>query len=172
MALLFNHVGTNNLIGGASLIEVRQRGRKIYSAIKAGGKQSIRKLAQATALSKSSVQRYLQGWSKRDAHPEAHFWETEAGQNWLGRLIFAVLYEFGIQGGAGGEKLSRFFKRIHLEKHVGVSPTALRRQLGQMEKLLGEYQRLHEGQQCNGGKPREVVAGADETFFNDLMILV
>jgi hypothetical protein len=47
------------------LIEVRQRGRKIYTAIKAGGKQSVRKLAQATALSKSSVQRYLQAWSKR-----------------------------------------------------------------------------------------------------------
>ena len=154
------------------MIDVRPRGRKIYSAIKAGGKQSIRQLARATALSKSSVHRYLKACSKRALHPEAQFWETEAGQRWLGRLIYAVLYEFGIQGGAGGEKLSGFFKRIHLEKHIGVSPTALRRQLRQMEALLAEYQRLHEGQQRRGGQPREVVAGADETFFDEQMILV
>ena len=166
------YVATNNLIEGGSLIEVRQRGRKIYTAIKAGGKQSIRQLARATALSKSSVQRYLQAWSKRAIHPEAPFWETEAGQKWLSRLICAVLYEFGIQGGGGGEKLSRFFKRIHLEKHIGVSPTTLRRQLRQMEELLGEYQRFHEAHQRAGGKTREAVVGGDETFFNDLMILV
>jgi len=151
---------------------VRERGRKIYSALKAGGKQSIRQLAEATKLPKSSVQRYLQAWSKRDRHAEAHFWETEVGQEWLGRLVAAVLYEFGIQGGAGGEKLSRFFKRIHLEKHIGVSPTALRGQLKQMEELLAEYQGVHEAQQRDGARVREVVACGDETFFNDRLMLV
>lgn len=64
------------------------------------------------------MQRYLQAWSKRDIDPEAQFWEAEAGQKWLSRLVCAgVLYELGTQG-AWGEKLSRFFKRVRLENRV------------------------------------------------------
>jgi hypothetical protein len=54
--------------------------------------------------------------------------------------------------------------------HVGVSPSALRTQLQQMENLLPEFQRMCEARQTGEGA-KAVMAG-DETFFNDLMVLV
>ncbi len=69
--------------------------------------------------------------------------------------------------------MSRLFKRIRLEKHFGASPTALLTQLRRMEELLAEYQKVHEEQQRQeSDTPRKVIAGGDETFFRDLMMLV
>ncbi len=69
--------------------------------------------------------------------------------------------------------MSQLFKRIRLERHFGASPTALLTQLRRMDALLSEYQKVHEEQQRQeAGTPRNVIAGGDETFFRDLMMLV
>jgi hypothetical protein len=39
----------------------------------------------------------------------------------------------------GADKLSRFFKLIRIDTHVGISSSALHRQLSQMEGLLPFY---------------------------------
>ena len=49
------------------------------------------------------------------------------GRNWLIRLVVATLLVFGLKRGVGAETLSEFFARLHLEAHVGCSPSALRR---------------------------------------------
>ena len=64
-----------------------------------------------------------------------------------------------------------FFKRICIDTHVGVSPTALRGKLKQIEELAIEYQRIQEKQQRQTNKPREVIAAGDETFFKEMMLL-
>jgi hypothetical protein len=146
---------------------IRQRIIKIVSEIEEKGKQSIRKIAKVVGIDKSSVHRHLKRVSKRNCHPESSFWETKSGHDWLHRLVFAVLYDFGIKGGAGAERLSCFFKRIRIEKHIGVSPTALLTLLRCMED-----RQVHEKQQQQTGKSWEVVASGDETFFNEEMMLV
>ena len=82
------------------------------------------------------------------------------------------MYDFAICEGVGAGKLSRFFKRIRLDKHFGASPTTLLTQLKRMEDLIAAYQQVHEEQQRQTGTCRDVIAGGDETFFRDLMMLV
>src|SRR5215467_8666086 len=95
----------------------------IFNAIRAHGKQSIRRLAAQTGLSKSGVHRHLQAINRRDRYPESSLWETEAGRNWLIRLVVATLFVFGLKRGVGAETLSEFFCRLHLEAHLGCSPS-------------------------------------------------
>ena len=97
-------------------------------------------------------------------------WATEAGEAWLKLLMAAVLYSFGRECHVGADRLSRFFKLIRIDTHVGVSPSALRQQLSHMESLLPLFQ-----QQCEKdapAQPRSAVMAMDETFFGDFMILV
>ena len=44
--------------------------------------------------------------------------------------MFAVLYKFGLQCAVGADALSDSFKLIRIGTHVGLSPSALRTQLG------------------------------------------
>lgn len=121
-------------------------------------------------ISKSSVHRHLQAKEKRDRYPESHLWETEKGAEWIRLLFFAVLYKFGLEGGMGADRLSDFFKMIHLDTHIGVSPSALRTQLSKIETRLPQFQALCEEQ--TGKSPRKSVLAMDETFFGNFMILV
>src|SRR5215207_7108318 len=99
---------------------------QIFNSIRENGTQSIRRLAERTGLSKSSVHRHLQAIGRRDRYPESWLWETEAGRLWLLRLLVATLFIFGLKRGVGADTLSEFFGRLHLEAHVGCSPSALR----------------------------------------------
>jgi hypothetical protein len=97
-------------------------------------------------------------------------WETEAGAAWLGLLVFAALYSFGLRHHVGADALSDFFRLIRLDTHVGVSPGALRTRLRQMEALLPVFQ-----QNCEASAPAPIhkaVVAADETFFGEILILV
>jgi hypothetical protein len=97
-------------------------------------------------------------------------WETEAGEAWLKLLMVAVLYVFGMESHVGADKLSRFFKLIHIDTHIGVSPSALRQQLSHMESLLPLFQQHCENTVSD--QPRSTVLAMDETFFGDFLILV
>jgi len=152
---------------------VRSRDTKVFGTLAEFGKQSLRKMAQATGLSKDSVARSLTALSKRDKYPESHLWETEEGQAWLRRMVVAMLYEFGVKGNQGAERMSEFLKRIRVDTHVGSSPSALRSLVRQIEKALADFQQEQEAQQAEQeGEGREIVASGDETFFNDEMVMV
>jgi len=127
-------------------------------------------LAEWIQGSKSSVHRHQQATVRRSQHPESKLWETPEGDAWLIRLVFATLYVFGLQRHVGADTISEFFKLLHLETHVGVSPTALRTLLAQMEALLPQFQ-----QACEASLPdktRPAVLAADETFPGDGLLLV
>ena len=120
--------------------------------------------------SKSSVHRHRKAQARRHQYPESALWETEAGEAWLKLLMVAVLYSFGMECHVGADKLSRFFKLIRIDTHVGISPSALRQQLSRMESLLPLFQ-----QRCESGvsaQARSAVVAMDETFFGDFLILV
>lgn len=70
----------------------------------------------------------------------------------------------------GADRLSDFFEMVRLNTPIGVSPSALRNQLSQMEKHLPVFQTLCEEQA--GNSPRKAVVAMDETFFGSFMILV
>ncbi len=150
---------------------VRKRDSKVLSNIAEYGKQSLRKIAQATGLSKDSVARSIEVTFKRDEYPESAMWEGEAGQEWLRRMVIAMMYEFGLKGNQGAERMSEFLKRIRVEKHVGVSPTALRTMIREIEKELVRYQCEQEAGQKEG-EVRQIAAAGDETWLGEKMLLV
>ncbi|MBC8554619.1 MAG: hypothetical protein H8D23_33830 [Candidatus Brocadiales bacterium] len=132
----------------------------------------MRKIAGKIGVSKSSVQRHKKAIISRQCFPESEFWETEAGINWLMRMYVAVLLEFGINCGVGADQISRFFKRIRIDQHIGVSASSNRKRMQLIEKALIEYQRSHEEIAKNSGKEIEIVGSGDETFFGEIMMLV
>jgi len=51
-------------------MKLRQRSQKVFEAIKEGGKRSIRKIAEATGIAKSSVHRHQQAMRRRNQYEE------------------------------------------------------------------------------------------------------
>ena len=149
---------------------IREASFKIYSLYREGVPRSLRQLAKASGCSKSGAQRHIKAIEQRDQYPESLFWESEEGHVWLRLLVFASIFNFGIRGGIGAESLSGFFYMIRIGTHVGVSPSAIRERLRQMEQLLPEFQRMCEKEFPK--EPRKVTVAMDETFFGQFLILV
>jgi hypothetical protein len=143
----------------------------IFNSIREHGKQSIRSLAARTGLSKSSVHRHLQAIEHRDCYPESSFWETEAGRTWLIRLVVATLFVFGLKRGGGAETLSAFFGRLHLEAHVGCSPSALRTVMDTLERLILETAAVWEKEGIAHGEICPVMGAVDETFLQRMLLV-
>lgn len=143
----------------------------IFNAIREQGQQSVRRLAERTGLSKSSVHRHLQAINRRDRYPEAAFWETEAGRNWLIRLVVATLFVFGLKRGVGADTLSEFFGRLHLEAHVGCSPSAQRRVMHTLERIILDTAAAWEQAGVAHGEIRPIIGAVDETFLQRLMLV-
>jgi Family of unknown function (DUF6399)/IclR helix-turn-helix domain len=143
----------------------------LFNAVREHGKQSIRRLADRTGLSKSSVHRHLQAIDRRDRYPESSLWETEAGRAWLIRLVVATLFVFGLKRGVGAETLHEFFSRLHLAAHVGCSPSALRTVMHLLERLLLETATAWEKEGIAHGEIRPVIGAVDETFLQRMMLV-
>jgi Family of unknown function (DUF6399)/IclR helix-turn-helix domain len=144
---------------------------RVFKCLCDHGRQSVRRMAQQTGLSKSSVHRLQHALERRHGHPESWLWETEVGRQWLTRLVVATLYTFGLKRGVGMDTMHEFFARLHLETQVGCSPTALRRVLQALEVALLETAAAWEQEGCANGEGREVIGAVDETFL-ERMILV
>jgi DNA-binding Lrp family transcriptional regulator len=148
-----------------------ERDRKVFNELKERGRRSLRKIGVACKLSKDAVRRALQALSGRNRHPESELLETEAGWGFACRLIIAAIFVFGLKSNVGASRLSEFFHLVRLEKRAGVSPTALRNIMMRMEDAVLRYGEKQEA--GREGKPlREIIAGGDETFFNEMAILV
>src|SRR3989441_3418395 len=143
---------------------------QIFNCLCDNGKESVRRIAQKTGFSKSSVHRLQQARERRDTHPESWWWETEDGRCWLIRLVVATLYTFGFTRGVGAETISEFFGRLHLETHVGCSPSALRGVMHALEHVILETATAweHEGATAGGGGP--LIWAGGETFLGGMML--
>jgi IclR helix-turn-helix domain len=144
---------------------------RIFHTIREHGQQSIRRLAEHTGLSKSSVHRHLQAITHRDRYPESSLWETEAGRTWLLRLVVATLFVFGLKRGVGAETLSEFFGCLHLEAHVGCSPSALRSVMHTLERIILETAAGWAQAGTAHGELRPIIGAVDETFLQRMMLV-
>ncbi len=153
-------------------MDLRGRCQPIFTVLRERGTQSIRQLAQATGLPKSSVDRYCKGLRERARQaPEAELWEQERGAQWL-RVLVAVLLVFGLKGGVGVERISEFFHRIRLARYLAVSPSALRSLRTQMEEVILAYPAEQEQQIGQPARRVPMIAGADETFFEQVILVM
>jgi len=132
----------------------------------------VRKLAQATGIPKSSVGRHRQALEKRSVVAESVFWERSQGQVWLRRLVFAVIYEFGIKGGVGVDRMSAFFQRVHLDQHLGCSASALESLRTDLNTVLLAYPEDQLSRLTALASAIELCAGVDETFFDEPILVL
>lgn len=151
---------------------MRLRIQKIVSSFGCSPvKASVRKIAEVIEISKSSAHRLVVAIRKRDRHPESYFWETVEGERWLKLLVCGTLFHFGIRHGVGAEMISDFFKLLHLEKHIGVSPSSIKKMRKKIEEIIIEFQEIH--QTCDiSEKPLKIVGGVDETFFKEMILVL
>jgi DNA-binding transcriptional ArsR family regulator len=154
-------------------MDIRGRCQQIFSVLRELGPQSIRKLAKATGLPKSSVDRHRKALHERAREvPEAELWEHERGAPWRRVLVLAVVFVFSRKGGVGVERLSEFFHRVRLERYLAVSPSALRSLQTPMEAIILAYQAEQEQRLGQAGRRLEIIAGADETFFDQVVLVM
>lgn len=147
------------------------KSRLVFNYFYWDAKQSIRDVAQKTGFSKSSVHRLKQAILRRGHHPESWFWETDEGHQWLGRLVVATLYCFGLKRGVGAETMSEFFTRLDLHTRVGSSPSAIRTLMQGLERTVIDTAQSWEQQGVRSGQGREVIGAVDETFFEKTMLV-
>jgi len=144
---------------------------RIFNYLCDHGRQGVRRIAQQTGLSKSSVHRLQQAMARRGRHPESWLWETEEGRRWLTRLVVATLYLFGCKRGVGIDTMSEFFVRLRLETQVGCSPSALRGVMQTLEATILATSGAWEQDGMAAGEVREIIGAVDETFLEQMMLV-
>lgn len=149
---------------------IRQRGQKIFQAVKEKSLPGIEAIASATGISKSSVHRHQQAIERRNQYPESEWWETEAGSAWLKLLVLGSIFFFGIKHGIGVGELSQFLRALRLGLHVGCSPSALDKLKQQMKDTIEAYE-VAQAEYCQPQEGQGICVGADEVFFG-LPVLV
>lgn len=146
--------------------------QQVFSVLQTTANTSVRAIAQMTGIPRSSVQRYKAGIARRNQYRAAHLWEREEGYQWLCLLVWATVYVFGIMRGVGAESISYFFILLHLQAHIGISPTAIRTIRREMEAQILRYGVEQESEQQQRSKcSLEVCVGADETFFHEMLLV-
>ena len=151
---------------------VNQNLNRIYDHIKETGNKNCRRLASLFKTSSSSIFRKLKQIKSRSHICGARFFETEEGQNWLKKLIVAIIMIFAILCGVGGERIALFFSLLELRHFVGLSERSINRITQKIEELIEQYGIKHDSNIKAQLKSLDVILGADETFFDNLMILV
>jgi len=145
---------------------------KTYDAIKSQGKKSLSKLAKLTKETKSNIYRKIKKIKSRSKVKGADFFETSEGEKWLRHLVIATTLVFGLQGKIGEDRLALFFEIIGVTQFVGVSGSSMGRLKNSMMQKLQAYQAELQPQLDEIAAGLSVVTGADETFFDRLLILL
>lgn len=153
-------------------MNLRERTQAIFANLWEQGNCSIRRIAAATGMTKSSVHRHRQAIERRNQYPESPLWEMPSGHQWLQRLVWAVVYVFGVKHGIGNDTLSEFFQLLRLERHIGVSPSALQGVRVKLERQILSYHQEQQKQLQQVPTKVEVCAGADETFFEQMVLVL
>ena len=149
-----------------------KRCQKVWQATYHSTRTSFRCLAKKINLSKSSIHRLYHRILNRNQYPESQLWETEPGQQWLRLLVLATIFVFSLQGGIGCERISQFFHLLRLQRHIAVSPTALRSLRAQMESTIIDYQKQQHESIKEISSHIQVCAAADETFFDQVILVM
>jgi hypothetical protein len=144
---------------------------RVFNCLCEHGTQRVRRIAQKTGFSKSSVHRLQRAMARRDHHPESWLWETEDGRQWLMRLVVATLYTFGLKRGVGMDTIHEFFTRLRLETQIGCAPSALRSVMETLEALLMETTAAWEEDGIAHGEVREIIGAVDETFLEQMLLV-
>src|SRR5688500_19660121 len=89
-----------------------------------------------------------------------------------GDRYLATLFVFGLKRGVGAETISVFFSHLHVEAHVGCSPSALRHIMHTLEALILETGAAWEQEGIAQGEIRPVIGAVVEIFMQDMQLVI
>ncbi len=136
--------------------------------------KSVRRLSSELGKPKSTVHYQMQKQDNRVKDETTRFFESEAGESFLKRLIISTLYTFCLKGGVGAGRAHEFFERIQIQTHAGLSESSILRILEEIEELLLKYKELQESDLKESSASRtelEVVLGIDETWLDEMVLV-
>ncbi len=152
-------------------INIFHRRQCVAQALSTKAEQTVAQLADSLGISKSSAQRHRQALQSQQADVVKAFWSSGAGMEYLVRVVVLVVYCFGLKGGVGAESISRFFRLMGLDEHVGSSASAIRTIKHQLVETIHTYGSIqHANVTLPAGK--RVVLGSDETFFKHPILVL
>jgi hypothetical protein len=138
----------------------------LHDYIKGGKKASYRKLGSTFKTSATSIFRKIKRIKSRSHITGAEFFESENGQKWLIKLVIAIVTVFGIMCNIGAERLTLFFSLLSITAFIGVSARSIGRIEGAIENAIEEYRIIYDEKIKKAASNINIIAGADETFFN------
>ncbi len=144
---------------------------KISNYLSSNEDASVRDIGQGTDIAKSTVQDDLQRRKQADQYEESQFWESEAGYNFLRRLIVGAIYTFAIKGGVGAGRISEFMEYLRISPHVGVSESSIQKIIKQIEQLIKSYKEARSEEIKAIKEEIEVVLGVDETWLDEMYLV-
>ena len=140
--------------------------------VRKNGKQTCRNLADILGTSKSSVHRRQQKEEKRSHTPAASFFESEEGRRFILRVVIAAIFVFGITVGVGAKRISLFFTLINISQFAAVSTSRIFKIENDIEELIIKFKDKADSNVKSKASDLDITVGADETFFDHLMLLV
>ena len=144
--------------------------KKIGSIFKRREK-TVRQISLETGIPKSTVQYHKGAIANRVAESGTDFWETQAGMDFIIRLVIATVYMFALKSGNGAGRLREFFELLEIGRYTGVSETTILKIIKRVEELILSYKEAVEADMVEKAVSIKLILGVDETWF-DKMYLV
>jgi len=150
----------------------RGKDKSLFSRIKKITHRSFLKLSQLTSESDSTAIRGSKGAQSSNGMTSEQFFETVEGAQFLRGLLLTVVFVFGLKGKIGAPTLALFFNTLSLQSYVPASESTLGRLKVLMMQALIIYSKELQPKLIKLSHGIEIIAGADETFFERLMIML
>ena len=134
---------------------------------------SEREFSNSQGIPKSTLQGWRYSREKIDAPPtQIEFFESEIGQCFLERLVYAVIFHLHECGSVSLNLVSACFKDIGISKFFASSPTYLKKLARSMQDEVANFGKEQVATMSKNMSPRKISVAQDETFFNGQPCLV
>ena len=154
---------------------IKKLWHQISAYRKSNPNNSIRQTSKALGVSKDTVYRQRKQTLARRKFSESEFWDSEAGQQFIKRLIVSAIYTFCIKGGIGAGRVEEFMHQIRIGTHAGISESSIYRMMKEIEVSILRYKELIEQDLTIQSKEQleylEVVLGLDETWLHKMLLV-
>lgn len=154
---------------------MKKKWSQIFSFKQAHPDASEREISKSLDIPRSSVNYNKTRVKRNTPYNESIFWESEAGQLFIKRLVISTIYNFAIKGGVGADRISDFLKQLRLQTHVGVSSSSILRTIREVECQILLYKNLKEKElKTLAGEQKDylkVVLGLDETWLDEMLLV-
>ena len=134
---------------------------------------SERQFSHSQGIPKSTFQGWRYSRAKIDApSTQIEFFESETGQCFLERLVYAVIFHLHECGSVSLNLISACFKDIGISQFFASSPTYLKTLARTMQDEIANFGKEQVTILSKDMSPQKISVAQDETFFNGQPCLV